>query len=108
MTARSGGFTLIEVVAALLVLEMAVVGVLGSVVFAGRTLRRAERLEAATGRAEAVLDSLKWGASRGSGTDAFDDLSVAWTVDTLGRVQLTALDEHGGVLMALRTRVPLR
>ncbi|NNF14299.1 MAG: type II secretion system protein [Gemmatimonadetes bacterium] len=102
------GFTLIEVVVALLVLEMAVVGVLGTMALAARTLHRAERLEAATGRAEAVLDSLRRGASPASGMDAFDDVSMAWTVDTVGRVELEAVDERGGLLLAVRTRVPLR
>lgn len=108
MSSSRRGFTLMEVVMALLVLEMAVLGVLGTMALAARTLRRAERLEAATGRAEAVLDSLRRGAAPGSGRDVFDDVVVVWTVDSAGRVELNATDEHGGTLLGLRSEVPTR
>ena len=108
MSLSRRGFTLVEVVMALLVVEMAVVGVLGTMALAARTLRRAERLEAATGRAEAVLDSLRRGAAPGSGRDVFDDVAVVWTVDSAGAVELTATDEHGGTLLSVRSRVPTR
>lgn len=93
---------------ALLVLEMAVVGVLGTLVLANRTVRRAERLERATGRVEAVLDSLRRGASPGSTSVAFDDVRLEWSIDAEGRVDLSAVDENGGTLLRVRTRVPPR
>lgn len=102
------GFTLVEVVVALVVLELAVLGVLGTLVIASETLRRAERLERATGRAEAVLDSLRGGASPGDGSATFGDVRLDWIVDDGGALRLTAIDENGGALVNVRSHVPIR
>lgn len=91
---------------ALLVLEVAVLGVLGTLLLASRTLRRAERLERAAGQAEAVLDSLRRGAEPGSASRSLEDVSLTWSVDGDGRVELAVTDEAGGTLLSARTRVP--
>lgn len=105
---RRRGFTLIEVVVALLVLEIGVLGTLGTLVVASETLRRAERLERATGHAEAILDSLRRGASPDTVSLSFADVRIAWTVDAAGRVDLVATDRGGDALVRLRSRVPAR
>lgn len=93
---------------ALIVLEIGVLGVLGTLVLASATLRRAERLERATARAEAVLDSLRAGAASDSSGASFADVRLSWTVDSEGRVDLVATDEDGGALLRMRSRVPPR
>lgn len=102
-----GGFTLVEVVVALIVLELGVLGVLGTLVVASETLRRAERLERATSRADAVVDSLAGGSVPGTVTQASADVRISWTVDDAGRVDLLATDQDGGVLLRVRSRVPV-
>lgn len=105
---RTAGFTLAEVIMALLILEVGVFGVLGTLLVASETVRRAERLERATARVESVLDSLARGAASGSVTERFDDVRVSWTVDAVGRVELHATDERGGSLLTVESRVPVR
>ena len=97
------GFTLLEVVVALLVLEVSVVGAVGMLVLASSTLSRAERLERATATAEGVLDSLARGTSPGSGSVASDAGEISWTVDDSGRVSLTALAPSGEPLFEIHT-----
>lgn len=107
-TPRGRGFTLLEVVVALLVLELGVLGVLGTMLVAAQTLRRAERLERASAGVEAILDSLRAGAAPDSASLALDDVRIAWAVDELGRVEISATDENGGPLVRARSRVPVR
>lgn len=105
---RRGGFTLLEVVVALMVLELAVVGVLGTVLLASRTLHRAERLERAAGHAEAILDSLRGGADPDTVSRTAGDVRISWSVDARGRVDLAVDDLSGGTLLRARTLVPTR
>lgn len=101
------GFTLVEVVVALLVLEVGVLGALATMALAAETLRGAHRLDRATGRVEAVLDSLRGGASPDSGSVLFDDVMVRWTVDGDGDVEIGATDQEGSPLLLARSTVPL-
>ncbi len=93
---------------ALLVLEIGVLGALGTLVLASETLRRAERLERATGRVEALLDSLGRGAAPDTVSFGVDDVNVAWTLDGRGRVEIVATDREGGLLVRARSTVRLR
>ena len=65
------GFALLEVVVALLVLELAVVGVVGTLVVASSTQVRAESLERAVARAEGILDSLQRAPGVGGAAPGF-------------------------------------
>lgn len=103
----AGGFTLVEVVVALLVLEVGVLGALATMVVAAETLRRAQGLERVTGRVEAVLDSLRGGASPDSASVLFDDVRIRWTVDGDGDVEIDATDPEGSLLLRARSTVPL-
>lgn len=101
------GFTLIEVVVALLVLEVAVVGVLGAMVLASRTAARAERIERATERTESVVDSLRRGAAPGSDSSSYAGGTVRWTVFPDGRLEVSA-EGPEGLLASAVAIVPVR
>ena len=103
-----GGFTLVEVVMALLVLEIAVVAALGTVVLAAETLRRAETLERAAGGMEAVLDSLRRGAGPAMSEAELEDVRVRWSVDSLGKVEMRADHLDGASILRVHSAVPLR
>lgn len=99
---------------ALLVLELSVVGVLGTLTLANRTLRRAEQLERAATRVEALLDSIRGAppvtasAVPDSGFSASGDVRVHWWLDSGGDVRVVATDLAGGQLVRVRARVGVR
>ena len=101
------GFTLIEVVMALLVLQVAMIGVLGTLVVAARTMRRAEHVERATERAESTLDSLRGGAREGRDSSDFRGGTVRWTVGADGTLALTASGPDG-IVVEIAATVPVR
>jgi len=100
------GFTLLEVVVALLLLEVAVMGAVGTLTIASRTLGEAERLERLTTEAEGVLDSLAGVATPGSGARTVPAGTLEWTVDTTGTVRLRALRSDGDEWLAVTSAVP--
>ena len=101
LLARSG-FTLLEVVVALLVLEVAVVGLVGSLVLASATLTRAESLERAVATAEGVLDSLAGAAEIHADSVVHTGGGVVrWSVDDSGRVRLQATEASGRSVLDL-------
>jgi len=100
------GFTLLEVVVALLVLEVAVVGSVGALVLASQTLARAEALERAVATTEGVLDSLARTRSAGADSVILAAGTVSWTVDDSGRVALRAVDPKGEVVLDVRSLLP--
>ena len=105
MSGRSG-FTLLEVVVALVVMEVAVVGMVGSLVLASATMTRAESLERTVATAEGVLDSLVGAASVGADSVAFDGgWVVRWSLDDSGRVSLVGNDPSGAVVLHMPTVV---
>jgi type II secretory pathway pseudopilin PulG len=104
----SRGFTLIEVVVAIIVLEVAVVGVLGAMVLSANIMREAEVVERATARAQGALDSLGAGGEPGRGVGVFDGGIVEWAVGEAGEVTVTSSNERDGAVVVLWSRVPLR
>ena len=86
-----GGFTLVEVLVALVVLEVGLLGVAGTLLVAGRTLGRAERGERAVASMAWTLDSLAAGWSPGQGRDSLAWGTLEWTVAADGSVRLRAL-----------------
>ena len=101
------GFTLLEVLVSLVILEISVLGVLGTLVLASETQRRAEVIEHAAARAEGVLDSLRGGATPGTGSDAFHGGVVRWVIDDQGVVNLEA-SAAAVKLLRVRTQMDLR
>jgi type II secretory pathway pseudopilin PulG len=100
------GFTLLEVVVALLVLEVGVVGVVGALVLASSTLARAEALELQVAVTEGVLDSLARRASRGADSIRTPAGVVSWTIDDSARMELRATDLRGDTVLDLRSALP--
>lgn len=100
------GFTLVEVVVALLVLEIAMVGVVGAFALASSTLTRAEILELQAAAAEGVLDSLAGRGAPGADSLLTSAGTVSWSVDDSGRVTLRATDPHGQLVVDLESRLP--
>ena len=89
------GFTLLEVVVSLLLLEVAVLAAAGTLVIAARSLAEAEHLERAVLEAEGVLDSLAGVAAPVSGSKAYPGGSVAWDVDGAGGVAVRVVSPEG-------------
>ena len=100
-----GGFTLIEVVVALLVLEVAVVGVVGALLLASATLARAAALEHQVAMTEGVLDSLARAASVGADSLRTPAGAIVWTVDDSATIRAWATDTNGEILLDLETRL---
>lgn len=100
------GFTLLEVVVALVVLEVAVTGTVGVLTVASRTLGRAERLERAVAVAEGVVDSL-WRVPAPAGSSlASGGGEVRWEVADSGRLVLTALGPARDTLFVVTSTLP--
>jgi prepilin-type N-terminal cleavage/methylation domain-containing protein len=91
----SRGFTLVELLVALVLLEVGLLGVAGTVVLASRTLSRAEERERAVTRAALVLDSLEGTAGGGSGAWIGAWGQLHWSRDADGRVELRVVPRHG-------------
>ena len=102
------GFTLLEIVVALLVLEVAVVGLVGSLVLAAATLARAETIETAVATAEGLLDSLSRAGTPASDSVTYGGAVISWTVDDSGGIGVRARDAGGDVLLDVSSfvRVP--
>ncbi len=101
-----GGFTLLEVIVALIVLEVGVVGVVGALVLASSTLARAEVLERAVATTEGILDSLARTRSAGADSVLYPAGGVSWSVDDSGRVAVHATDPKGEVVLDVRSVLP--
>jgi len=105
-SAGGGGFTLLEVVMALMVLELAVMGAVGVLVLASSTLGRAERLERAAALAEGVLDSLAVVAAPTDGRASYGAGDVLWAVNPAGEVVVIALGPTGDTLFEIGSVLP--
>ncbi len=104
---RLRGFTLVEVVVALLVLEVGILAAAGTMVMATRTLGLAEMRARAATSIESVLDSLDGGASEGTFTRVERDGTLSGFVAADGRVEIQYRSVRGGVLLRLQGAVPI-
>ena len=100
------GFTLIEVIVALVVLQVAVVGVLGTALVASRTMRTAEAIALRARIASSIVDSLRVDGSPGPGTTLRSEVRIDWIIDDAGVLDLTAATPDSAVLR-VRTVVVL-
>ena len=78
------GFTLVEVVVALIVLQVGILTSLGVLVLATRTMARAQVLERVAWRVSAVRDSLAAVDGVVAGQDSVDAVRVSWTPTATG------------------------
>jgi type II secretory pathway pseudopilin PulG len=104
----SRGFTLLEVVVALLLMEVAVLAAVGTLALASRTLARAEHLERAVAAAGGVLDSLAGADSLVSAADSFGGARLEWLVDAAGRVVLRATGPDSSIWFEVGSAVEPR
>ena len=89
--ARGGGFSLLEVIVALMILQVSLLGVLGTFTVASSRLTRALLVERATAEVAAVADSLSMSGLRQSGGSVRGDWRVSWSVAGVGMVVRAAL-----------------
>lgn len=104
----SRGFTLLEVIVSLLLLQIGVVGALGTLALASRTLAEAQQTERAVTEAEGVLDSLAGVAGAVSGARAVPGGTIEWSVDGSGVVALRAARDDGRVWVEVTSALPPR
>lgn len=103
----SRGFTLIEVVVALVLLEIGVLGVVGTLLLATRTLTDAELTTRAAAAAALVADSLETHGFMEPGVDSFPGGIVRWeVVGDPGRTVVVATDGHGEMLVRIEAARP--
>lgn len=96
------GFTLAEVIVALVILQVGMIGCLGMLVVAHRRLALAERLHTATQAAAGVADSLFAAGAAGAGLAAGEAVAtwvtVRWEAGE-GGVRLVGEDPSGAALV---------
>ena len=102
----SRGFTLLEVIVALLLLEVGVTGAVGTLAVASRMLANAERIERAVSDADGVLDSLAGVAVAESGARDLPGGWLEWAVEEGGNVMLRAWDSAGALQFEVHSAVP--
>ena len=97
------GFTLVEVLVALVVLEVGVLGGLGVLALATRTMSLAEAFEIGVATAEGIADSLSSRATAGGGSRSAGSGVVEWEVAADGSytVRYTAPTGPGVQVMGL-------
>jgi Tfp pilus assembly protein PilV len=76
----SSGFSLVEVLVALVVLQLVILGAMGMMVVASSTMTEAELLERAVSALEGTADSLSQGATPGQAYKDVDGGRVQWIV----------------------------
>jgi len=92
------GFGLIELIVALLLISIGVLGLAGTAIVAQRSFNEAALRERSARAAAAVLDSLLHDAAPADGVRIAPGLSLAWSVsqgDGLTHVQLTVTHAGG-------------
>jgi type II secretory pathway pseudopilin PulG len=101
----SRGFTLLEVIVALLVLEIAIVGTVSTLLLASSTLARAEAIERIVATSEGLVDSLAHGAATGADSLRASWGRVVWVVDSARNLRVTAVGPSGDTVVDVRSVV---
>ena len=100
-TRRTGGFSLLELILALLIFQVGILGVAGMVLTAQRTLTRAHLILRGTLEGREVADSLLHGGAEGQGEVVRPWGGLAWTNEgTLG-LKVVATTKGGRDTLAM-------
>lgn len=104
------GFTLLEVVVALVVLELSIAAAAGLLVLSSATLSQAEQLGRSVALAEGILDSLVATSAPIQGSAGYAGGELRWCVDEAGEVLLWSVGSRGDTLFEVRSvqRPPVR
>jgi Tfp pilus assembly protein PilV len=103
---RRDGFTLVEVLVAMVVLELGLMGVVGTLLLAARTMRRAEVRERMVAEAARLYDSLTSAAVPGTGVEIGTVGRLRWSVEGNGDLDVEVVDPDDSVLFSLQGRTP--
>jgi len=101
------GFTLLEIVVSLLLLEATVLAAVGTLVVASRTLTEAEQVGRAVVEAEGVLDSLGRVDAPTDGSRAWALGTVDWTTEGPGTWRMHVGGRGGESWLDLVTGAPV-
>jgi len=103
---RSQGFTLVEVLVALVVLEIGLLGVVGSLMLAARLMTRAEMIERGVAEVERAYDSLSAArAGAGFGSRAVVGGTVGWVVEESGWSRIRFGTATDSALVSIEARL---
>jgi prepilin-type N-terminal cleavage/methylation domain-containing protein len=101
------GFTLVEVLVALLVLEVGILAAAGTLLVAARTLRRSEAEARAVNVVESVLDSLQGGADAGAFARVTAEGTLSGSVSEDGTVRIRYRSGREGVVVTVEGAAPV-
>lgn len=107
MTERHA-FTLVEVLAAMVVLEVGFLGVVGTLVLAARIQSRAVSLERVVTEAGRLYDSVSSIGAPGSGEVPGVVGRVRWTVGADGTLRMEVVASRDSVLLSLDGRTAVQ
>jgi len=105
---KRSGFSLIEVLVAMTLLSVALLGVAGSALYAAQLLRQAQARERSTFEAMQVMDSLAGVRTPSSGQRSVDNIELQWVVSTMSvgpaSIDLTVSYRDGSARRIMRFR----
>ena len=88
MVKTTGGFTLVEILVALVLVEVGLLAVIGTAILARRVLTTAEIVERGAAEVERTYDSLAQGWTAGTGIRVGPSGWVRWVVGESGNLQV--------------------
>jgi prepilin-type N-terminal cleavage/methylation domain-containing protein len=105
---KARGFTLVEMLVAMVVLEVGLLGVVGTLVLAADNLRRAATLERAVTEVGRLYDSLAAVSVPGTGVRGAQGARVRWSLAADGGLRLEALAAGDSAILTVQGRALLR